>query len=75
MFQFGNLNSFKVNKQTNYRHVSTGGKEKKTKLVATTLPGFKDNLYASVALHAMSSQVYLGANKTTCTSLVTIVYL
>lgn len=42
---------------------------------AMTLPGLQANLHASVALHTMSSQVYLEANKTICNSLVTKKYL
>lgn len=67
------LNSLEVSKQTDCR-------QKKTKLEAlaaeaSTLPVLQANLHASVALHTISSQVFLGTNKTICTSLVTKKYL
>lgn len=82
MFQFGNSEQFKSKQadklQTSFHRRKEEEKKPNWKALAAeamTLPGLQANLYASVALHTMSSQVYLGANKTICTSLVTKKYL
>lgn len=70
MFQFGHFKQFQSKQADQLQTGFHRRKEKQTNILMPPPSCSQANLHASVALHTISSQVYMGANTTICTSLV-----